>query len=179
MKYELNGYFAHWCPHCIQFLPTWNKLITKLSKDIKVNTYYDGENNDIISSNNISGFPTIQFKKDNYTYEINRSNNIIDMENQINDIINNRTKNHIEKFADMSADKQFDTFNNFLNANNINIMSGGANKNTYNPAYSLNGGNDTYLSNNTTYLEDPIEFYKEKYIKYKTKYLNLKNSLNK
>ena len=186
MVYELNGFFASWCPHCIQFKPIWNKLneYYKNNKNLKINTYYDGLNNDIISKNNISGYPTIQLKAYNRIYDINRGN-AQDMIHTINKIINGEKDTNIksiptmEKFADLSPNGQFKVFNEFLNDKGINL-NGGCDKNCnkgYVPAYS--GGSDDFNSQNTSYLESPEQFYKEKYMKYKMKYLNLKKSLNK
>ena len=52
-------YHAKWCPHCQNFMSTWEEIKKKLGKKIKCIAYEADENKREIEKANISGFPTL------------------------------------------------------------------------------------------------------------------------
>jgi thiol-disulfide isomerase/thioredoxin len=60
---------AEWCPHCVNFKPTWNKLQEELGDKLNFVTYDSKENAKEISEYKINGFPTIILKVDNKAIE--------------------------------------------------------------------------------------------------------------
>ena len=63
MLVVIKGYFATWCPHCIQFKPYWLEFKKMaLAKGYKVEEFISDKSqhdNDVISQDNVQGFPTI------------------------------------------------------------------------------------------------------------------------
>jgi len=59
-------FYADWCPHCVAFKPTWDKLAAKLEKNPKVQVAqveYENIKDIPKKFKNIRGFPTIQMIK--------------------------------------------------------------------------------------------------------------------
>lgn len=53
---------AHWCGHCVRFLPTFNELYDKISKDFTCASIESEEISDSLRDNlQFRGFPTIKF----------------------------------------------------------------------------------------------------------------------
>ena len=50
---------ADWCPHCVGFKPTWEKLEKDLGSKVKFVTYDSDKNKEEMEKFNIQGFPTI------------------------------------------------------------------------------------------------------------------------
>jgi len=60
MSLEVIGYFAGWCPHCIDFKPYWDKLMEwAKSNDVVMKEYWDEKDKGEIERANITEFPTI------------------------------------------------------------------------------------------------------------------------
>jgi len=59
-------YYANWCPHCVNFKPTWNKLKEDLSTQVTFKEYEDGNNKAQIAAANIQAYPTIKINGKEY-----------------------------------------------------------------------------------------------------------------
>jgi thiol-disulfide isomerase/thioredoxin len=62
---DMNTLFlfkADWCPHCRNFLPTWDKLKSQLSNKVNFVIYDSEKDKDAMKKFNIEGFPTIIYK---------------------------------------------------------------------------------------------------------------------
>lgn len=71
-------YYANWCPHCVNFKPTWNKFKEIIEKnggkmknnkgeEIKIEAYEyeDGDNKEEVQKAGVSSFPTILIQQNN------------------------------------------------------------------------------------------------------------------
>ena len=76
-KRTIYFYYANWCPHCVSFKPTWNKIKEYIDdpknklKSVSYEEYEDGSNPTVMQRDNINGFPTIKMKFGNKTIEYN------------------------------------------------------------------------------------------------------------
>lgn len=60
-------YHANWCPHCINFLPTWKKLKSELKQigsGIQCEDYEQTANEQLCDERGIKGYPTIHLEKE-------------------------------------------------------------------------------------------------------------------
>ena len=62
-KKDVYLFKANWCPHCVNFLPQWEKLAEEHSDSFNFITYDSDKNQDEISQWKVQGFPTIIVKK--------------------------------------------------------------------------------------------------------------------
>lgn len=60
---------AEWCPHCVNFKPTWNDIQKNMSSKVEFVTYDADKNKNEIKQFNIEGFPTIILKKEDKAIE--------------------------------------------------------------------------------------------------------------
>lgn len=164
MSASINFYFAEWCPHCHDFMDTWNSIKQKLLKlGYEVNEYKSGTEigDRMISKDNVPGFPTIMVfidregKKDGkkMSYDIPIVGDSDEMVSKIMSLIKNPDK------------KEFMS-NTFID-NVKRIMDG-----------SVQLGGDVQLDGSVqlggSYLYPNEDYYKYKYLKYKYKYLKNK-----
>lgn len=162
MSASINFYFAEWCPHCHDFMDTWNSIKRKLLKlGYEVNEYKSGTEigDRMISKDNVPGFPTIMVfidgEKDGkkMSYDIPIVGDSDEMISKIMSLIKNPDK------------KEFMS-NTFID-NVKKIMDG---------SVRLGGGvglrGDVQLGG--SYLYPNEDYYKYKYLKYKYKYLKNK-----
>jgi len=88
-KYDLYLFKADWCGHCQQFKNNWEILKSdqELSKKINFITLDSEKNASSIKEWNVSGYPTIIFKKDNNAVEYNGERNVNSIKKFINENI--------------------------------------------------------------------------------------------
>ena len=60
---EVYLFKAEWCPHCVGFKPTWEKLQTDLKSKYKFITYDGDVDKTKVKEWQVEGFPTIIVKK--------------------------------------------------------------------------------------------------------------------
>lgn len=88
-KHSIILYYADWCPHCLFFKPTWNKLYEQFKNSRSIQfiqvEYNDINNVPIKYRKNIRGFPTIQLIKEGKIISEYNGNRDI---NSISDFIN-------------------------------------------------------------------------------------------
>jgi thiol-disulfide isomerase/thioredoxin len=61
IKPHVINFYASWCPACIQFEPTWDKIMEMAkNSDIVASKVECGNNEDIQKKYSITGFPTIK-----------------------------------------------------------------------------------------------------------------------
>jgi hypothetical protein len=94
-KPNVNLYHSKGCPHCENFMSTWNKL-KKNNNHVKFNEYEKDKHPD--KMNNIKGFPTIT--KNGIEYKGDRSFN------SLNDFISN--KENFSEVDDSEVDEEED-----------------------------------------------------------------------
>lgn len=69
-------FYADWCGHCKNFMPTWDEVSNELNQDgnnkmIKVNLGdKNTQNEEIMEKYNVSGFPTIVFVDNTQTSQV-------------------------------------------------------------------------------------------------------------
>ena len=61
-KPEIMLFKATWCPHCTNFLPTWEKIQQNLKNKYLFTTYDSELNKDKIDQWKVTGFPTLMIK---------------------------------------------------------------------------------------------------------------------
>ena len=170
MRVLINFYFAEWCPHCHDFMDTWNSIKQKLLKlGYEVNEYKSGTEigDRMISRDNVPGFPTIMVfidgdggkdggknggkdgGKDGKKYDIPIVSDGDEMVRKIKSVIEN-------------PDKKKD-FNGEMFIENVKKIMDGRLK--------LGGGD---VQSGGSYLYPNEDYYKYKYLKYKYKYLKNK-----
>jgi len=76
---KLILYYAHWCHHCKTFLPEWKKIVDM--NIVKTDKIECTNNKEVCSKQNIIGYPTIVYMKNNkphiYPQTMNRTSNDI------------------------------------------------------------------------------------------------------
>jgi thiol-disulfide isomerase/thioredoxin len=81
-SYTIKLFYADWCGYCVRFKPNWKKLEEISSKNtfvdknnkkvtLKLESYEESKNKEIIEKENIQGFPTIKFYKNGNLLDIN------------------------------------------------------------------------------------------------------------
>lgn len=68
-KSELYLFKAEWCSHCEKFKDTWKKLEKTMSKNINFVTYDSDKNSKEIKQWQVTGFPTIIYRKNDQAIE--------------------------------------------------------------------------------------------------------------
>ena len=70
-KMDIMLFKAEWCGHCKMLKPTWEKLAQKYNKKFNFITYDSEKDKKIMSSMNITGYPTIMFRDNKVTKPYN------------------------------------------------------------------------------------------------------------
>lgn len=58
-KVIIDLYHTTWCGHCTKFMPTWEKLVEKASKENIITNAHDGDKISEEEKAKVQGFPTI------------------------------------------------------------------------------------------------------------------------
>jgi thiol-disulfide isomerase/thioredoxin len=72
-KVDLYLFKASWCGHCINFIPTWDKINKEFNNKINIKTYDVDSTKDkaIFDEYEIQGFPTLILNNNNQKIEYN------------------------------------------------------------------------------------------------------------
>ena len=91
-------FYVDWCPHCVSTKPEWSKLVNNLNNkevngvNVKVNACNaegSAAEKEFASENNVQGYPTIKFIKNNEVVEYNGARNALEMENFVRENVAN------------------------------------------------------------------------------------------
>jgi len=82
-KYKIKLFFAEWCPHCVDFKPSWYFLKNKYSNQIQFVEMDCTNTNPNLTY--ITGYPTIILSdiNDNYIETYNKDRTVNDLESYI------------------------------------------------------------------------------------------------
>lgn len=74
-KVDLYLFKANWCGHCINFMPTWDKINKEFGEKINIKTYDADSKKDksMFDEYQIQGFPTLILNNNNNKIEYNGS----------------------------------------------------------------------------------------------------------
>ena len=79
-------YYANWCGHSKNFLPTWEKFVGHCAKNIPdlkvVSILCEGENKEKCA--NVRGFPTVIYNNNNESTEFNGNRTVEDLVSFVN-----------------------------------------------------------------------------------------------
>ena len=191
MRVLINFYFAEWCPHCHDFMDTWNSIKRKLLKlGFEVNEYKSGTEigDRMISRDNVPGFPTIMVfidgdgGKDGKKYDIPIVGDSDEMVREIISVIENPVTKE-EHMNNMFIDnvKKIMDGRLKLGGGDGGVRSGGDGGVRSGGDGGVRSGGDGGVRSggdgerDGSYLYPNEDYYKYKYLKYKYKYLKNKD----